>query len=324
LQRWLTYIELFNVRFEFTRGLSMGIADYLSRACTPDDSLPDDGEADKDKFSTDLQGNVVVDALTARYQFCELYGMGDSCDLAPPIVVEAAGPLPSVDAPADEYTMFSACGGIGSGQIAADHAALKVRSIGMSEIDEERIAIYQKANPNVPVYGALGAVTAALECGDLVLDPTILELTTPCQAHSQCRVLAGWSHTAHPHARLWDEQVKLIRLAMAPVVIIENVPPWRNADGYSTDAQFERLKTKVEALGYNYVHTTLRCSLHGDRTQRVRYFAIATLKPRSPHLCSPLATKLSSNHGGISSTAPEWPNANTAAATTTANPNTPG
>jgi hypothetical protein len=48
---------------------------------------------------------------------------------------------------------------------------------------------------------------------------------------------------------LWDEQVKLIRLVMAPVVIIENVPPWRNADGYGTDAQFERLRTKVEALG---------------------------------------------------------------------------
>jgi hypothetical protein len=184
LQRWLTYIELFNVRFEFTRGLSMGIADYLSRACTPDDSLPDDGEADKDKISTDSMGNVVVDALTARYQFCELYGAGDSCDVTPSISVEAVGPLPTVNRPTDEYTMFSACGGIGSGQIAADHAGLKVKSIGMSDVDEERIAIYQKANPNVPVYGALGAVTAALECGDLVLDPTILELTTPCQAHS--------------------------------------------------------------------------------------------------------------------------------------------
>jgi hypothetical protein len=32
----------------------------------------------------------------------------------------------------------------------------------------------------------------------------------------------------------------------------------------------------------HYVHTTLRCSLHGDRTQRVRYFAIATLKPLPP------------------------------------------
>jgi site-specific DNA-cytosine methylase len=82
--------------------------------------------------------------------------------------------------------MFSACGGIGSGQIAADHAGLKVKSIGMSDVDEGRIAIYQKANPDVPVYGALGAVTAALECGDLVLDPTVLELTAPCQAHSHC------------------------------------------------------------------------------------------------------------------------------------------
>jgi hypothetical protein len=124
-------------------------------------------------------GNVVVDALTDRYQFCELYGAGDSCDATPSISVEAVGPLPTVSKPTDEYTMFSACGGIGSGQIAADHAGLKVKSIGMSDVDEERIAIYQKCNPNVPVYGALGAVTAALECGDLVLDPTILELTTP-------------------------------------------------------------------------------------------------------------------------------------------------
>jgi hypothetical protein len=92
-------------------------------------------------------GNVVVDALTARYQFCELYGAGDSCDVTPSILVEAVGPLPTVSKPTDEYTMFSACGGIGSGQIAADHAGLKVKSIGMSGVDEERIAIYQKANP---------------------------------------------------------------------------------------------------------------------------------------------------------------------------------
>jgi hypothetical protein len=136
-------------------------------------------------------------------------------------------------------------------------------------------------------------------CGDLVLDPTILELTTPCQAHSQFRVLADWSHTAHPHARLWDEQVKLIRLVMAHVVIIENVPPWRNADGYGTEAQFERLKTKVEALGYNYVHTTL-CAARSTAT--VHNESATSLSPLSspyPQLYFPPATKLSSSRGGI-------------------------
>jgi hypothetical protein len=42
----------------------------------------------------------------------------------------------------DRLTMFSVCAGIGSGQMAVKHAGLAVDTIGICEIDEERIAIF--------------------------------------------------------------------------------------------------------------------------------------------------------------------------------------
>ena len=85
-------------------------------------------------------------------------------------------------------------------------------------------------------------VITAMEQGDLHLNPTILELTVPCQARSKARVLADWSDKVHPSARLWDLQLRMVELCKPEYVIIENVPPYKNKKtGVDALAQFERL-----------------------------------------------------------------------------------
>ena len=252
LSRWLSYLSLFDMTFEFNRGLSMGVVDYLSRAPQPDSTMPDDGEAEKEKILTNRKGQVVlesvqhkqqherddlsrrvhandaqkleptvlVDSHRARSQFACTHGGDDSCGLqhraTRPLVSTvrpdeqvAAQQLPTsrVQNPSvamgDRITMFSVCAGIGSGQMAVKQAGLAVDTIGICEGDEEQIAIFPQENPGVPVYGDIGVVLEAVLAGDLLLNPDILELTVPCQARSQARVLADWSDTVHPHARLY-------------------------------------------------------------------------------------------------------------------------
>ena len=292
LSRWLSFLSLFDMTFEFNRGLSMGIADYLSRSPVADPSMPDDGEAEKEKVLTNEKGHVILESVEAHGTFASLYGQGDECDLVHRLgtfgsrvrVDAAAASATSEPAIAlgDRLSLFSVCSGIGSGQMAVEHEGLKIDTIGVCEVDPERIAIFSKAFPNVPVYGDIGVVLEAVLCGDLIISPDILELTVPCQARSQARVLADWSDTVHPHARLWDLQIKLVEAIMPPSIIIENVPPWTNSEGVSTQGQFDKLQSKIEELGYSFESSVLTASNFDDATQRRRYFAIATRKPLPP------------------------------------------
>jgi site-specific DNA-cytosine methylase len=110
--------------------------------------------------------------------------------------------------------MFSVCSGIGSAQMAVERAGLPIKTIGACEVDPDCVEVFSEAFPGVPVYGDVRTVIQAMhiEQKGLILQPDILELTMPCQARSCCRVLADWSDTVHPSARLWDLQVTLVQL----------------------------------------------------------------------------------------------------------------
>ena len=45
--RWLNYFSLHKTNFKWTRGLSMGLPDYLSRAPVADVDLSEDGERER-------------------------------------------------------------------------------------------------------------------------------------------------------------------------------------------------------------------------------------------------------------------------------------
>jgi site-specific DNA-cytosine methylase len=125
------------------------------------------------------------------------------CDVTPQILVDNNTTIAVDD---NEITLFSVCAGIGSGQMAIERAGLPVKRIGICETDSDCVELFQEAFPGIPVYGDMRFVITALEQGDLYLRPTILELTVTCQARSVARVLADWSDTVHPSARLWDLQ----------------------------------------------------------------------------------------------------------------------
>jgi site-specific DNA-cytosine methylase len=65
-------------------------------------------------------------------------------------------------------------------------------------------------------------VIAALEAGELVLKPDVVEMSSPCQGRSIARSLAEWSEEQHPHHDLWFLQPKLISLLQPRVVLIAN------------------------------------------------------------------------------------------------------
>jgi site-specific DNA-cytosine methylase len=119
------------------------------------------------------------------------------------------------------------------------------------------VEVFTEAFPGVPVYGDVRTAIQAMEQKDLFLQPNILELTMPCQARSCCRVLADWSDTVHPSARLWDLQVTLVQLCNPKVVVIENVPPFSNEK-----KKFEQLQMKITQLGFVYRTKVLRASLY--------------------------------------------------------------
>ena len=136
--------------------------------------------------------------------------------------------------------------------MAIERGGLPVKTIGVCETDPDCVELFKEAFPGIPVYGDMCFVITAMEQGDLVLRPTILELTVPCQARSVARVLSDWPDTVHPSARLWDLQVRMVELCSPDYVVIENVPPFRNAKkGIDTLEQFEKLEKEICKLGYH-------------------------------------------------------------------------
>ena len=273
--RWLNYFSLHKTNFSWTRGLSMGLPDYLSRAPVDDLDLSEDGERESHKLKVeDIQRQVLCSPVEATDRFTRVHGDPWSCDVTEQFKPRTARVEAVVD---QQLTMFSVCSGIGSAQMAVERAGLPIKTIGACEVDPDCVEVFSEAFPGVPVYGDVRTVIQAIEQKDLILNPDILELTMPCQARSCCRVLADWSDTVHPSARLWDLQATLVKLCNPKVVVIENVPPFNNEKKkIDTRDQFEQLQMKITQLGYVYRTKILRASLYGDATQRTRYIAIAT------------------------------------------------
>jgi len=372
--RWLNYFSLYDTTFHWTRGLSMGLPDYMSRAPIEDKNMSEDGEDDNHKLNPEYLENlvfpkstivsvgskstakkatnnsrqrtssqdaslqkktkiknvkfqdenngpatlaqsveaeelldvdanvqtigatcstrptwlteggeeevVIVSTVEAQQRFEATQQSASLCDFTKQISVESVKPNLKVD---QELTMFSVCSGIGSGQMAIERAGLPIKTIGVCETDPDCAELFKEAFPDIPVYGDMRFVIAAIENKDLVLNPTILELTVPCQARSVCRTLADWSDTVHPSARLWDLQIKMVKLCKPKVVIIENVPPYRNEKrNIDTIAQFESLEKGMRELGYHCESGILRASMFGDATQRRRYIAVLTVEGLPP------------------------------------------
>ena len=130
--------------------------------------------------------------------------------------------------------------------------------------------------PGIPSHGDVRNVIAALEAGELVLKPDVVEMSSPCQGRSMARSLSEWSEVQRPHHDLWFLQPKLISLLQPREVLIENVPA-RNGGAHPTMPQYQKLRADIEQLGYQWTERNdIICSSHGDHTSRTRYFAVAT------------------------------------------------
>jgi len=270
--RWAGYLSLFEWRAEFTEGRMNSCADYLSRCPIPDPYVSFDGEKFRDKLLSNAQGKLQFTERNVPPQWLD-----NSVDT---VEAEKDARMRQDRRP----TLYSVCSGIGSSLQANEKARLGFRVLGMSEIDEDASEQLQHLYPDVPNHGDVRQVISALETGELVLKPDVVEMSMPCQSRSKSRMLAEWSEEQHPHHILWLLQPKLVSLLNPKVVLIENVP-WREGEAGATGSaagtkqQYAKLQAAIEALGYTWTERNdVNCSEHGDHTSRERFFAVATRK----------------------------------------------
>jgi site-specific DNA-cytosine methylase len=95
---------------------------------------------------------------------------------------------------------------------AIEQYGLDVEVLGCCENDKDTAEVLGKLYPEVPNHGDLRDVTSALEAGEMVLRPDIVEIYVPCQGRSVARRLAEWADELHPHHNLWKLPAKLVSL----------------------------------------------------------------------------------------------------------------
>jgi site-specific DNA-cytosine methylase len=96
-------------------------------------------------------------------------------------------------------------------------------------------------------------VIAAMESGELALQPDILIFTVPCQSRSRARLLTEWYNKENPHHHLWDLQAKFIALAKPKMILIENVPP-RSWGDRPTQSMYDDLAKKIKGVWDTAIH----------------------------------------------------------------------
>ena len=272
VSRWFNYLSQFEYSVTHVKGVSNGLSDYLSRNPIDDPLNTGDGELFRDKLLTNQRGEL---------QFTEHnvpVGWMDSANDE----AEVAAAEAQVRARPKKPTLYSVCSGIGSSMQAVEQYGLDVEVLGCCENDKDTAEVLEKLYPEVPNHGDLRDVISALEAGEMVLRPDIVEISVPCQGRSVARRLAEWADELHPHHNLWKLQAKLVSLTRPKVVLMENVP-WRDEGPNPTKQQYVKLRQDLEQLGYHVQEdNSVNCASHGDHTARERYFAVANRQDVAP------------------------------------------
>ena len=268
--RWANYLAQFQFSVSHCRGIENGLSDYLSRNAIPDVRMPDDGELFRDKLLTNQQGVLQFTEKNIPPRWLD-----NSAD-----EVEAAVQRFKKDH--QRHSLYSVCSGICSSAQATERYGLDLEVIGVCENNEDAAAELARLYPNIPNHGDIKDVISAMESGELVLNPSIVEISVPCQGRSDARQLAEWSEQQHPHHNLWRLQAKLISLMRPKAVLIENVP-YRAMGAHPTQHQYVKLQQEFKDMGYHWEERNdINCASLGDHTSRERFFAVATRHDVAP------------------------------------------
>ena len=265
LGRWCSYLSMYSYKLKWCAGVENGCADWLSRAPQLDNYCPDDGELEKEKYIVDDAGNL---------QFVDSSELRREVSSARHQRLQAMSADATKEKRSKRPTAYSVCAGIGSCMQARERYNIPMDFIGCCEVDPEVSAELETAFPHVPNHGDMRTVLAAMESGELALQPDILIFTVPCQSRSRARLLTEWYNKEHPHHHLWDLQAKFIALAKPKMILIENVPP-RSWGDRPTQSMYDELAKKIRNLGYSYTYEEeLNCAEYGGNTSRRRYFGV--------------------------------------------------
>ena len=266
ISRWFNYLSQFQYSVTHVKGIQNGASDYLSRNPIDDPLNTGDGELFRDKLLTNQRGELQFTEENVPQRW-----MDSANDEAEVCAAEAM-----LKNRKRRPTLYSVCSGIGSSMQAVERFELDVEVLGCCENDKDTAEVLETLYPDVPNHGDLRDVISALEAGELVLKPDMVEISIPCQGRSVARRLAEWADELHPHHNLRRLQAKLVKLTRPKVVLIENVP-WRDTGAHPTKHQYVKLRQELEELGYHVEERNdVNCASHGDHTARVRYFAVAT------------------------------------------------
>ena len=134
--------------------------------------MPDDGELFRDKLLTNQQGVLQFTEKNIPPRWLD-----NSAD-----EVEAAVQRFKKDH--HRHSLYSVCSGICSSAQATERYDLDLEVIGVCENNKDAAAELERLYPNIPNHGDIRDVISAMESGELVLNPSIVEISVPCQGRS--------------------------------------------------------------------------------------------------------------------------------------------
>ena len=173
----------------------------------------------------------------------------------------AKAPFAPVICSASGRTHLDLFSGIGGFALAARMTGWQ--TIGFSEINEYASKVLKKYWPNVPNFGDVRNVSAALG-----LNPVLVTGGFPCQPFS----IAGKRLGEGDDRYLWPEVVRILRELRPRWALLENVPGILTIDGGRT---FQRCLGDLAEVGFDVLWNCIPACAIGASHRRERVWIVA-------------------------------------------------
>lgn len=155
----------------------------------------------------------------------------------------------------------------GGGTLVKSLTDAGIKTVAAVELEDKYLQNLETNNPNVTTY-----------CGDLAkLDVSMLPdadmvvAGIPCEGYSQAQTKSE-KFEAHPTGSLGFYVLKIIDAIRPAVVLIEEVPNFKNS------AMASLTRYVLTSMGYHLSETELIGSEYGSLTKRKRYCMVASIK----------------------------------------------
>lgn len=179
------------------------------------------------------------------------------------------------------FDVFSGAGGFSLGFHMAG-----CEIIGAIELDQWAADTFVYNHPSASMMiGDIETIPESQIRQTLKEEPDIIIGGPPCQGFSICRKNAG--DPKDPRNSLFVEFIRMARIYMPKVMVMENVPNIENAKTKNGEKVIDIIRQEFENLGYHVYHRIVSASDFGVPQMRNRFILIASKKELDKPFPSP-------------------------------------